>query len=164
MAIQVHLALFLLLATVPLSAQTTAPSAAKAHAPTTDLKVVPKPTVFQADEVTVGCCLGTSRSFSRLIPSAPARKHWSSEQRRCPRETKSRQIRVDSLSMLPGHNACEPDMPVLDSSGLRANRELVERRLIGRQSPTFRFDLSGQSRETTIGNVRRVSRVALGCA
>ena len=54
MAIHVHLAL-LLLATVPLSAQTNpvpAPSATKAYAPTTDSKAGPKqptPTVFQAD-------------------------------------------------------------------------------------------------------------------
>lgn len=52
MVIHVHL----LLATVPLSAQTNpvpAPSTTKAHTPTTDSKIVPKrptPTVVQADE------------------------------------------------------------------------------------------------------------------
>src|ERR1700733_11014697 len=56
MAIHVHLASLLLLAAVPLSAQTNpalAPSPTKADAPTTDSKAVPKqptPTVFQAGE------------------------------------------------------------------------------------------------------------------
>jgi hypothetical protein len=56
MAIHVDLALLLLLAAVPLSAQTDpgpAPSATKANKPTTDSKAVqkqPTPTVFQADE------------------------------------------------------------------------------------------------------------------
>ena len=47
MAIHVHLASLLLLATVPLSAQTNpapAPSATKAHAPTTDSKASAKAT------------------------------------------------------------------------------------------------------------------------
>jgi len=56
MAIHVHLVSLLLLASVPLSAQTNpapAPSATKAHAPSKDSKAMPKkptPTVFQADE------------------------------------------------------------------------------------------------------------------
>jgi hypothetical protein len=56
MAIHVHVASLLLLATVALSAQINsapAPSANKAHAPATALRAVPKqptPTVFQADE------------------------------------------------------------------------------------------------------------------
>src|SRR6516164_7324348 len=56
MAFHVRLASLLLLAAVPLSAQTSPaspPSVTKAHAPTPDSRVVPKqptPTVFQADE------------------------------------------------------------------------------------------------------------------
>jgi quercetin dioxygenase-like cupin family protein len=56
MGIHVHLAALLLLATLPLSAQTTpasAPNANNVRAPTTNSKPVPKqptPTVFQADE------------------------------------------------------------------------------------------------------------------
>lgn len=96
MAIHVRFVLLLFLATLPLSAQTNpapAPSATKAQEPTTDSKVVPKqptPTVFQADEGDRWVLLGTSRSFSRLIPSVPVRTHWSSGPRRCHQETKFR--------------------------------------------------------------------------
>jgi quercetin dioxygenase-like cupin family protein len=74
MTIHVHLAALLLLAAVPLSAQTNpAPttSAAKAHAPTTDSKAVPKqptPTVFQADEGDRWMLLGDKPLIFKVDP------------------------------------------------------------------------------------------------
>src|ERR1700693_101164 len=74
MAIYVHLASLLLLAAVPLSAQTnpaSAPSATKAHAPTTDSRAVPKqptPTVFQADEGDRWMLLGDKPLIFKVDP------------------------------------------------------------------------------------------------
>ena len=74
MAIHVHLGLLLLLATVPLSAQTNpvpAPSATKALTPTTDSKAVPKqptPTVFQADEGDHWMLLGDKPLIFKVDP------------------------------------------------------------------------------------------------
>src|SRR5271169_4897803 len=74
MAIHIHLALLLLLATVPLSAQTNsvpAPNATIAHAPTTDSKAVPKqptPIVFQADEGDRWMLLGDKPLIFKVDP------------------------------------------------------------------------------------------------
>jgi len=74
MAIHVHLAALLLLATVPLSAQTTpatVPKASSAQAPTTDSKPVPKqptPTVFQADEGDRWMLLGKKPLIFKVDP------------------------------------------------------------------------------------------------
>jgi len=74
MGIHVHLASLLLLATVPLSAQTNpapAPTANKAHALTTDSKAVPKqptPTVFQADEGDRWMLLGDKPLIFKVDP------------------------------------------------------------------------------------------------
>ena len=74
MAIHVHLGLLLLLATVPLCAQTNpvpGPSATKAHAPTTDSKAMPKkptPTVFQADEGDHWMLLGDKPLIFKVDP------------------------------------------------------------------------------------------------
>ena len=95
MAIHVHLASLLLLAAVPLFAQTNpapAPSATAAHVPQIRRQCQSnrRRQSFRPTKVTVGCWLGTSRLFSRLTPSVPARTHWWSGQRRCHRETKFR--------------------------------------------------------------------------
>lgn len=74
MVIHVHLSLLLLLATVPLSAQTNpvpSPSTTKAHTPTTDSKIVPKqptPTVFQADEGDRWMLLGDKPLIFKVDP------------------------------------------------------------------------------------------------
>src|ERR1700689_2931510 len=74
MAIHVHLAPLLLLATVPLSAQTNpppAPSAPVAHAPPADSKAVPEqptPTVFQADEGDHWMLLGDKPLIFKVDP------------------------------------------------------------------------------------------------
>jgi len=74
MAIRVHLVSLLLLAAVPLSAQTKpvpAPGATQAHAPTADSKAVPKqptPTVFQADEGDRWMLLGDKPLIFKVDP------------------------------------------------------------------------------------------------
>ncbi len=74
MAIRVHLASLLLLATVPLSAQTTpatVPKASTVQTPTTDSKPAPKqptPTVFQADEGDRWMLLGKKPLIFKVDP------------------------------------------------------------------------------------------------
>ena len=74
MAIHVHLASLLLLAAVPIFAQTNpapAPSATAAHAPTTDSTAVPKqptPTVFQADKGDRWMLLGDKPLIFKVDP------------------------------------------------------------------------------------------------
>jgi quercetin dioxygenase-like cupin family protein len=74
MAIHVHLASLLLLAAVPLSAQTTpapAPNANSAKAPITNSKPVPRqptPTVFQADEGDRWMLLGKKPLIFKVDP------------------------------------------------------------------------------------------------
>jgi quercetin dioxygenase-like cupin family protein len=74
MAIRVHLASLLLLATVPLSPQTTpatVPKASTVQTPTTDSKPVPKqptPTVFQADEGDRWMLLGKKPLIFKVDP------------------------------------------------------------------------------------------------
>jgi quercetin dioxygenase-like cupin family protein len=74
MAIRVHLASLLFLATVPLTAQTTPASVPKARivqAPTTSSKPVPKqptPTVFQADEGDRWMLLGKKTLIFKVDP------------------------------------------------------------------------------------------------
>ena len=74
MAIHVHLSSLLLLAAVPLFAQTNtppAPSATAAHAPATDSTAAPKqptPTVFQADEGDRWMLLGDKPLIFKVDP------------------------------------------------------------------------------------------------
>ncbi len=75
MAIQVHVASLLLLAAIPLSAQTTsaiAPSANSVQAPSTNSKPAPKqptPTVFQADEGDRWMLLGDKPLIFKVDPA-----------------------------------------------------------------------------------------------
>ena len=76
MAIRVHLASLLLLATVPLSAQTTpttVPMARTVQTPTTPSKPVPKqptPTVVQADEGDRWMLLGDKPLIFKVDPTS----------------------------------------------------------------------------------------------